>query len=230
MLLIFQAKLPSDITYQHHTHLWRNQLCENTLSSAPLSRHLALTNGSLGAVGVEECWYPRYWAVPVLTNHLRALPCFAWAPSESPGQEPLGSIIREPWPGARHSCCVASSWRSIWYLTGSSATQGYLSLGAKFICPVSVLCCSRGRGKWKVAPLEFHSYFLCLCPFVYLKHSFLDWLFCRSIRPVWERLLLCSPDSITHILFFSPFHLIPLFSSINQDTIISLQSFPPHCF
>lgn len=89
MPLIFQAKLPPDITYWHHTHFWRKQLCENALSSATLTRDLTLTNGSLGAEGVEECWYPRCWAVTVLTNHPRYFPDLCGLHHESPGQEPV---------------------------------------------------------------------------------------------------------------------------------------------
>lgn len=107
MSLIFQAKLPPDITYWHHARFWRNQLCENALSPAPLTSHLTQTNGSPGAEGVEECWYPRCWAVPALTNCPWALPWFSRA------------LAGEPWSGACHSCYIASSWKSFWCLTGN---------------------------------------------------------------------------------------------------------------
>lgn len=192
MPLIFQAKLPPDITYWHREHFWRNQLRENALSSAPLTRRLTLTKGSLGAEGVVECRYPRCWAVPSAHKpppgiSLICVGSIRRALARSPSLLLRCQQLEELLVSDRQLCHTRMSF-----------------FGSKFICSVSTLCCSRGRGKWQTAPLEFHSYFLCLCLFVYLGRSFLDWLFCRNIRPVWERLLLCSPGSIKHSFFFSP--------------------------
>lgn len=128
----------------------------------------------------------------------------------------------EPWPGARHSCYVAGSWKSLWCLPGNSATQGYLPLGAN--PPAQFQCCAAaGAGESGKQPhLNFIPIPFVCASFFLLGRSFLDWLFCRNIRPVGERLLLCFPGSTKHSFFF-PFHLIPLFLRHKSE----YSNFPP---
>lgn len=165
----------------------------------------------LGSVSIQDAKQ-----APVLTNCPQALVWFVWASSG------------EPWPGAHRSCYVASSWKSLWCQPGNSATQRYLSLGAnssaQFQCWAAAGAGANGKQlNFIFIPTSF------VHAFSTLECSFLDLLFWRSIRPVHDRLLLCSPDNIRHLFFFS-FHLIPHFSDTNCHTLISLQSFPFHCF
>lgn len=150
-----------------------------------------MTNGSLGAGGVAECWYPRCWAAPVLTNHPRALPWFAWAPAG------------EPWPGARHSRYFASSWKSFWCLTGNSATQGCLSLGANSSASFQ-RCAAAGAGEsGKQLHLDFiPTSYVCASLFIWNAHSCIGYFVGTS--GLSDRGCCCVPQTAlsTHAFFF----------------------------
>lgn len=183
---IFQAKLPPN-TCWHNANFWRKSSAESALSSGPLTRHLTLTltNGSLWTVR-SVCIQDAEQS-PALTNRPQGFLWFTWAPSG------------ELWPGACHSCYIASSWNSLQCLLGNSATQWYLSLGASssalFQCRVAAGAGQSGKQlHLNVIPTSLFMPLLFF--FFFLGHWFLDLLFCEDIRPVWERLLLCSPGSI----------------------------------
>lgn len=188
---------------------------ESALSSGPLTRHLTptLTNGSLRAEGVVECRHPRCWAVP------------------SANRSPTGTSLIYVGSIRRALARSPSLLLHCQQLEKSLMSAGQLChtrisfFGSKFVCSVSAGAGESGK--------QLHMNFI-LTSFVrasvfFLGRSFRHWLFCRNIRPGWERLLLYSPHSIKHSFFFS-FHVIPLFSDMNQNTQISLQSFPLHCF
>lgn len=154
---------------------------ESALSSDPLARHLTLTSGSLWSVQSVDIQDVEQSSV--LTNRLQALLWFTWVPSG------------EPWPGACHSCYVASSWNSLWCLRATLPHDGiFLWEQVHLLCFSVVL--QRGQGKVESSSTWISLLLPLLTTFFWGGRWFLDLLFCKDIRPVWERLLLCSPGSV----------------------------------
>lgn len=118
MPLIFQAKLPPDVTYWHHAHFWRNQLRENALSSAPLNQTFN-----------SDKWLPG-------SRRSRGVLVSKMLRSPSANKLPLGTpliftgSIRRALARSLSLLLHCQQLEELLVSDRQLATQGYLSLGA----------------------------------------------------------------------------------------------------